>query len=122
MSAWTTEALAPLVQKVGITKARHHIFLCVGVGKCAPLERAEAAWSHLKARLSELKLSDVHGQVLRSRAACLRVCTQGPIAVVYPSGTWYHSAHGENLDRIITEHLQHNRIVSDLVLVNAPLE
>jgi len=31
----------------------------------------------------------VPGGVLRTKADCLRVCTSGPIAVVYPDGTWY---------------------------------
>jgi len=110
-----------LIDRLGLTKAQKHFFLCVGEGKCAPREQCEAAWSHLKKRLIELKLSDVHGQILRSKAGCLRVCSRGPIALVYPEGVWYHSAYGENLERIITEHLQSHRIVKDLVLLEAPL-
>jgi len=116
-----TTLVDALIEKVGLTRAHRHIFLCVGEGKCAPLSTCDESWGYLKRRLKELKLSDVHGQVLRTKVGCLRVCVQGPIALVYPDGVWYHSVHGENLERIITEHLQFGRVVPDLQLLKAPL-
>ncbi len=105
---------------IGVGSAARHVFLCVG-GKCAPEDEAEVAWTFLKRRLKELGLADRAGGVLRTRADCLRVCREGPLAVVYPDGIWYRHATPDNLERIIHEHLVAGTPVADLVLAAAPL-
>ncbi|MCX7056682.1 MAG: (2Fe-2S) ferredoxin domain-containing protein [Proteobacteria bacterium] len=120
MSAPTDE-LAGVLAALHLNSARRHIFLCVGGGKCAPVEASEAAWDHLKRRLRERRLVDVEGGVLRTRAGCLRICREGPIAVVYPDGTWYGHCTPDNLDRILDQHLVGGVPVVDLVLTTGSL-
>lgn len=123
----TDDALAACIAQLGLKQIQRHLLLCADQTKpiCGDRETGLAAWNYLKKRLKELKLDQPTAErphcIFRTKVNCLRVCTSGPILVVYPDGVWYRNASPEVIEKIIQEHLLGNRVVQEYAFLIHPL-
>ncbi len=97
---------------------RLHVFCCTNRrieghprGSCAA-RGSEPLRDYLKQRARQLGIEDVR----INASGCLDRCELGPTMVIYPEGVWYGYKTREDLDEILTTHIQNDGRVSRLML------
>jgi (2Fe-2S) ferredoxin len=108
---YPSDAKMPLEE---ITTATRHLFFCAGPD-CCDSAVGEALWSVLKAETRKLCVP-----VLRTKAACLRICKGGPWLVVYPDGIWYGALNADKLRRILKEHIEEGAPIREWIAAEMP--
>jgi (2Fe-2S) ferredoxin len=94
-----------------------HVFFCCNQRKngenCCNDHGASDIRDYAKDKVKSLKLNG-QGKVRINMAGCLDRCDEGPVMVVYPEETWYTYVDKEDIDEIVSEHLQNGRVVERL--------
>jgi (2Fe-2S) ferredoxin len=111
MSKTTDVDMDKIVERLKIDRIKRHIFLCTG-DKCCSAETGMKAWEFLKERTKDTDAVDAG--VYRTKVGCLRICREGPIALVYPEGVWYKNVTVEACKKIVDQHLIGGKIVEEL--------
>jgi (2Fe-2S) ferredoxin len=114
--------LKAVAEKLEIGHYSRHVFLCVGEACCSAEDGAKA-WEALKGELKRRNLSLAAGPhaCYRTKVGCLRVCDSGPIAVVYPEGTYYAGLTAEAIPHFVEEHLVNDRPIEAMIFARNPL-
>jgi (2Fe-2S) ferredoxin len=95
----TADTTAPAMRPYG-----RHLLIC-GHGTCAPGALASQLEAVVREEIGDRRRLRNPERVKISIVDCLGVCAGGPIAAVYPDGTWYHHVDAELARRIAREHL-----------------
>ena len=97
----------------------HHIFFCLNQRKpgeaCCADHDAQAGFDHCKSLVKAAGLAGPGG-VRVNKSGCLDRCAGGPVAVVYPQGTWYTYVDKQDIEEIVDSHLRHGKVVERLLL------
>src|SRR3982074_3290238 len=93
-----------------------HVLVCTG-SFCSPDRRGRQIYSLLASLLEREDLLFGPHRVKRGETPCLGVCSNGPIIVVYPDGTWYSEVTPALLERIVVEHLKGVKPVDEAVFL-----
>jgi (2Fe-2S) ferredoxin len=111
-----------MAEKLLIGQYHRHVFLCIGE-ECCSKEAGAESWEVLKDELKRRNLSLATGPqaCYRTKAQCLRVCQGGPIAVVYPEGTYYAGLTADRIPRFVEEHLVNNQPIEEWIFARNPL-
>lgn len=110
-----SEALQAGLRKAGVSEATRHLFLCLGPDCCKSRE-GEKTWEAVKTMTAGLPM-----RVMRTKAACFRICAGGPILAVYPDGIWYGKVTPERFAGILQKHLVEGQPVREWIIAENPL-
>ncbi|MDP2412429.1 ferredoxin [Daejeonella sp.] len=97
---------------------KKHIFVCTnqrpfGARICCGEEHGSALVAEFK-KLIRNKGLDV--EMRAQRTGCFDICEKGPTVAIYPEGVFYGKVQLSDVEEIVFEHLENDRIVNRLLV------
>ncbi len=102
-------------------KVQYHLLLCASPSKplCHQGPLGAQCWEQLKKSLKAAGLEQperAEGVVLRTKADCLRLCSNGPVLLVWPSGHYYGGLTPKRIERIVAQHLINGEPITEWLI------
>jgi len=102
-------------------KVQNHLLLCASPSKplCHQGPLGAQCWEQLKKSLKAAGLEQPErpeGVVLRTKADCLRLCSNGPVLLVWPSGHYYGGLTPKRIERIVAQHLINGEPITEWLI------
>lgn len=95
---------------------KYHVFVCTSCrtnGTQKGLCFSKGSVDIVAKFMEEIEDRDLSGDVMITNTGCFGICSRGPIAVVYPEGTWYGNLTPEAVEKIAEEHFENGQIVKE---------
>ncbi len=89
---------------------RTHVLVCTG-GGCI----ASGALEVSAALREQIERHGLNGEIKVIESGCLGPCAVGPVAAIYPDGTFYQGLRPDDATEIVEEHLLKGRVVDRLI-------
>jgi len=100
-----------------LSRFKKHIFICSNERKpndprgCCVEKGATEILDYARNRIHQMGLK---GQVRVNKAGCLDACKYGPTMVIYPDDVWYSLKKKEDVEEILSQHVEKDEIVDRL--------
>lgn len=97
---------------------KKHVFICTNQRpEGARVSCGEKHGLELVAAFKKLiKDKGLNAEIRAQKAGCFEACEAGPSVVIYPEGVFYSRVQLSDVEEIVTEHLENNRVVERLVM------
>lgn len=63
-----------------------------------------------------IKDRGLNTEIRAQKTGCLEACEAGPSLVIYPEGTFYSRVKLQDVEEIVTSHLENNKPVERLIM------
>ena len=95
---------------------KKHVFICnnqrnPGARVCCGEEHGSAMTAEFK---KQLKDKGMNVEIRAQRTGCFDLCEKGPTVAIYPEGVFYGKVQLRDVEEIVTEHLENDRVVERL--------
>lgn len=98
---------------------KYHVFICTscrvnGVQKGFCFSKGST--SIVQRFMEEIEDRDLSSEVMITNTGCFGICDKGPIVVIYPEGTWYGNVTVDDVEEIVSVHIEGGEKVERLLI------